>query len=78
MPTDKYDYSNREAIAVAAIKDAIPPEMKEDMLAESKGGFVELFRSDVIPNHYITTAIYYHSHRWRRIEGRPRLGHGHI
>ncbi|MBN2330376.1 MAG: hypothetical protein JXC85_01045 [Candidatus Aenigmarchaeota archaeon] len=57
MTTDKYDYSNREAIAVAAIKDAIPAEMKGDMLAESKGGFVELFRSDVIPNHYVTTAI---------------------
>ncbi len=32
-----HDYQRREAMAVEAIKDAIPPELKSDMLPESKG-----------------------------------------
>lgn len=51
-------YQNTESKAVDAIKKAIPPSLKRDMLKESKGMFAELFKNDeVFPKHYIATAI---------------------
>ncbi|MBI3027175.1 hypothetical protein HYY70_03605 [Candidatus Woesearchaeota archaeon] len=51
-------YQERESKAVEAIKKAIPPSLKKDMLKESKGMFAELFgNSEVFPKHYIASAI---------------------
>ncbi len=57
MADSDHDYQQIEATAVKAIKDAIPAGLKSDMLPESKGLFVELYRSSVIPNHLVATAI---------------------
>lgn len=52
------NYQERESKAVSAIKKAIPPSLKKDMLAESRGMFAELYSNDeVFPNHYIASAI---------------------
>lgn len=51
------DYGEREAIAVAAIKNAIPPEFKSNLVKESKGFFTELFQCSAFPNHYFATAV---------------------
>jgi phosphoribosylformylglycinamidine cyclo-ligase len=52
------DYQNREAKAVDAIKKAIPPSLKRDMLPQSKGMFAEIFENnEVFPEHYIASAI---------------------
>jgi phosphoribosylformylglycinamidine cyclo-ligase len=51
------DYQKRESKAVDAIKKAIPKELKQDMLKESKGMFCELYQNnEVFPNHYMATA----------------------
>ena len=51
-------YQNTESKAVEAIKKAIPSSLKQDMLAESKGLFAELYKnSEVFPQHYIASAI---------------------
>lgn len=52
------NYQNRESRAVSAIKKAIPPSLKQDIVEESKGMFAELFENnEVFPNHYIASAI---------------------
>ncbi len=52
------NYASRESKAVAAIKKAIPPSLKKDIIPESKGLFAELFENnEVFPKHYIASAI---------------------
>jgi phosphoribosylformylglycinamidine cyclo-ligase len=52
------NYQDSEALAVDAIKKAIPPSLKQDMLKESKGMFAELYQNNIVfPNHYIASAI---------------------
>lgn len=53
----KTDYSEREQVAVNAIKKAIPSEMKSNMVKESKGFFTELFECNAFPEHYVATAV---------------------
>ena len=51
-------YQDIEAKAVDEIKKAIPSSLKQDMIAESKGMFAELYENnEVFPKHYIATAI---------------------
>ena len=51
-------YHKRESKAVDAIKKAIPPSMKRDIVEGSRGMFAELFENnEVFPDHYIATAI---------------------
>ncbi len=50
------DYQERESKAVDAIKKAIPPALKRDMLRDSRGLFAEVFENnEVFPNHYIAS-----------------------
>jgi len=54
----KPSYQEAESKAVAAIRKAIPPSLKQDMLKESKGMFAELYENnEVFPRHYIASAI---------------------
>jgi len=54
----KPSYQGAESKSVAAIKKAIPPSLKRDMLPESKGMFAELFKNnEVFPRHYIASTI---------------------
>lgn len=51
-------YQEREAVAVEAIKSAIPSSLKSDMIPESKGLFAELYKNDeVFPDHFLASAI---------------------
>ena len=51
-------YADRESKAVAAIRKAIPPSLKKDMLQSSNGMFAELFENnEAFPKHYIASAI---------------------
>jgi phosphoribosylformylglycinamidine cyclo-ligase len=51
-------YQASESKAVAAIKKAIPPSLKRNMLKSSKGMFAELYENDeVFPRHYCACAI---------------------
>ena len=51
-------YQEAESKAVAAIKKAIHPSLKKNMLPESKGMFAELFENnEVFPKHYIASSI---------------------
>ncbi len=51
-------YQDAESKAVDAIKKAIPPSLKQDMLKSSKGMFAELYEnSEVFPRHYCACAI---------------------
>ena len=50
-------YQNRESKAVEAIKKAIPPSLKKDMVKASKGMFAELYESKVFPGYYMASAI---------------------
>lgn len=55
---EQYDYQQREAFAVDAIKKAIPATLKADMLKISNGLFSELYENnEVFPNHYLACAI---------------------
>jgi phosphoribosylformylglycinamidine cyclo-ligase len=55
---EEFDYQDREAFAVEAIKKAIPKSLKTDMLPVSKGLFCELYENkEVFPNHYLACAI---------------------
>lgn len=51
------DYSEREQVAVKAIKKAIPAELKSNLVPASKGFFTELFECNAFPNHYLATAV---------------------
>src|SRR3989339_1309228 len=52
------NYAGRESKAVSAIKKAIPPSLKKDIIPESRGLFAELFENnEVFPRHYIASAI---------------------
>ena len=52
------NYAGRESKAVDAIKKAIPPSLKKDIIPESRGLFAELFENnEVFPRHYIASAI---------------------
>jgi phosphoribosylformylglycinamidine cyclo-ligase len=50
-------YSQRESKAVDAIKKAIPPSLKKDMVPESNGMFAELYSNSLFPDHYMASAI---------------------
>ena len=51
-------YQEAESKAVEAIKKAIPPSLKQNMLGESKGMFAELYgNNEVFPGHYLACAI---------------------
>lgn len=53
-----FDYQKREAIAVSAIKKAIPPKLKQNMNSISDGMFAELYEnSEVFPDYYLGCAI---------------------
>ena len=52
------DYQKSESKAVSAIRSAIPPSLKKDMLSISQGKFAEIFQNDeVFPNHFLACAI---------------------
>ena len=54
----KPSYQDSESKAVDAIKKAIPSSLKQNMLAQSKGMFAELYEnSEVFPNHFIACGI---------------------
>lgn len=51
------NYQKRESRAVEAIKKAIPPSLKQNMVKQSKGMFAEIYENnEVMPDHYIATA----------------------
>lgn len=55
---DKTNYQKKEAIAVDAIKKAIPSKLKQNMNPISKGMFAELYENnEVFPNHFMACAI---------------------
>ena len=52
------DYQKREETAVKAIKDAIPANLKKNMLKISEGQFAELYENkEIFPNHYLACGI---------------------
>jgi len=51
------NYQKKESKAVDAIKKAIPPSLKSDMLKQSKGMFTELYETKAVPDYYIGCAI---------------------
>src|SRR3989338_1896560 len=54
----KPSYQDSESKAVDAIKKAIPPSLKQNMLPQSKGMFAELYENkEVFPKHYIACGI---------------------